>query len=71
MAGRWELRDGRPVLMAPERAAHELTKYAAQKALEAFPPLRPPKEGVDIQIDFRCVRRSSAPVYPAASSRTA
>ena len=32
--GRWELRDGRPVMMAPERAAHALTKYAAQKALE-------------------------------------
>ena len=24
--GRWELRDGQPVLMAPERAAHALTK---------------------------------------------
>jgi len=33
--GRWELREGLPVLMAPERAAHALTKYAAQKALEA------------------------------------
>ena len=28
--GRWELRDGQPVMMAPERAAHALTKYAAQ-----------------------------------------
>jgi Uma2 family endonuclease len=33
--GRWELRDGRPVMMAPERAVHALTKYAAHKALEA------------------------------------
>jgi Uma2 family endonuclease len=33
--GRWELRDGQPVMMAPERAGHALTKYAAQKALEA------------------------------------
>ena len=33
--GRWELRDGQPVMMAPERAVHALTKYAAQKALEA------------------------------------
>jgi Uma2 family endonuclease len=33
--GRWELRDGQPVMMAPERAAHALTKFAAQKALEA------------------------------------
>ena len=32
--GRWELRDGQPVMMAPERAAHALTKFAAQKALE-------------------------------------
>jgi hypothetical protein len=29
--GRWELRDGQPVLMAPERAGHALTKYAAQR----------------------------------------
>ncbi len=27
--GRWELRDGQPVLMAPERAAHALTKFSA------------------------------------------
>jgi Uma2 family endonuclease len=33
--GRWELRDGRPVMMAPERALHALTKYAAQEALKA------------------------------------
>ncbi len=33
--GRWELRGGQPVKMAPERAAHALTKYTAQKALEA------------------------------------
>ncbi len=29
--GRWELRDGQPLLMSPERAAHALTKYAAQE----------------------------------------
>ena len=33
--GRWELRDGQPVLMAPERALHALTKYAAQESLKA------------------------------------
>ena len=33
--GRWELRDGQPVLMAPERALHALTKYAAQEFLKA------------------------------------
>ncbi|MGA8446755.1 MAG: Uma2 family endonuclease [Roseiarcus sp.] len=32
--GRWELRDGQPVRMPQERAAHALTKFAAQKALE-------------------------------------
>jgi Uma2 family endonuclease len=34
-AGRWELRDGQPVIMAPERAMHALTKYAAQESLKA------------------------------------
>ena len=33
--GRWELRDGQPVMMAPERAAHALTKYAAQESLKS------------------------------------
>ena len=33
--GRWELRDGQAVMMAPERAAHALTKYAAQESLKA------------------------------------
>ena len=33
--GRWELRDGQPVMMSPERAAHALTKFAAQKRLKA------------------------------------
>jgi Uma2 family endonuclease len=32
--GRWELRDGQPVMMAPERAAHALVKLAAQIALK-------------------------------------
>ncbi len=33
--GRWELRNGQPVVMAPERAMHALTKYAAQESLKA------------------------------------
>src|SRR5271165_4053540 len=33
--GRFELRDGEPVMMAPERAIHALTKYAAQASLKA------------------------------------
>ena len=32
--GRWELRDGQPVMMSPERAAHALTKFSAQIALK-------------------------------------
>src|ERR1700722_8996168 len=31
--GRWELRDGKPVMMSPERAAHALIKLSAQIAL--------------------------------------
>jgi Uma2 family endonuclease len=33
--GRWELREGQPVTMAPERALHALIKYAAQESLKA------------------------------------
>jgi hypothetical protein len=33
--GRWELRDGRPAMMAPERAIYALTKFAAQEQLKA------------------------------------
>lgn len=33
--GRWELRDGRPLMMSPERAMHAVTKYAAQESLKA------------------------------------
>jgi Uma2 family endonuclease len=33
--GRWELRGGQPIMMAPERAMHALTKYAAQESLKA------------------------------------
>ena len=31
--GRWELRDGKPVMMSPERAAHALIKLSTQIAL--------------------------------------
>ncbi len=33
--GRWELADGAPVAMSPERAGHGRTKYAAAKTLES------------------------------------
>jgi len=55
--GRWELRDGQPVMMAPERAAHALTKYAAQKALEggirAGLPCRMFPDGMTVRITAR------------------
>jgi Uma2 family endonuclease len=56
--GRWELREGRPVLMAPGRAAHALTKYAAQKALEAAIldvglPCRMFPDGMTVRISAR------------------
>ena len=57
-AGRWELRDGRPVMMAPERAIHGLTKFAAQKALEeglrrAGLPCRVFPDGMTVRIAAR------------------
>ena len=56
--GRWELRDGRPVMMSPERAAHALTKYAAQKTLEAAIvraglPCRMFPDGMTVRISAR------------------
>ena len=56
--GRWELRDGQPLLMAPERALHALTKYAAQKALEAATkrarlPCRMFPDGMTVRISPR------------------
>ncbi|HEX9168135.1 MAG TPA: Uma2 family endonuclease [Roseiarcus sp.] len=56
--GRWELRDGQPIIMAPERAAHALTKYTAQKALEgglvrASLPCRMFPDGMTVRITAR------------------
>ena len=34
---RWELRDGKPVMMAPARALHALAEYEAQKWRPASP----------------------------------
>ncbi len=56
--GRWELRNGRPVMMTPQRAAHALTKYAAQKALEgaivrAGLPCRVFPDGMTVRISPR------------------
>jgi Uma2 family endonuclease len=56
--GRWELRDGRPVMMAPEHAAHALTKLAAQIALKdaierAGLPCRAFPDGMTVRIAAR------------------
>ncbi len=56
--GRWELRDGRPVMMSPERAAHVLTKYAAQESLKAAIqraglPCRMFPDGMTVRISAR------------------
>ncbi|HEY6721545.1 MAG TPA: Uma2 family endonuclease, partial [Burkholderiales bacterium] len=56
--GRWELRDGQPVLMAPERALHALTKYAAQESLKsairkAGLPCRMFPDGMTVRIGAR------------------
>ena len=56
--GRWELRDGRPVMMSPERAAHALTKLSAQIALKegvqrAGLPCRVFPDGMTVRIAAR------------------
>jgi Uma2 family endonuclease len=56
--GRWELRDGQPVMMAPERAAHALTKLSAQIALRdgvrrADLPCRVFPDGMTVRIMSR------------------
>jgi Uma2 family endonuclease len=56
--GRWELRDGQPVLMSPERALHALTKYAAQESLKsaiqkAGLPCRMFPDGMTVRITTR------------------
>jgi Uma2 family endonuclease len=56
--GRWELRDGRPLMMAPERARHALTKFSAQVALRegvqrAGLPCRVFPDGMTVRISAR------------------
>src|SRR5271165_6745208 len=67
--GRWELRDGEPVLMAPERAAHALTKFAAQKAIDAAIaraglPCRMFPDGMTVRISARTAFEPDALVCP-------
>jgi Uma2 family endonuclease len=71
--GRWELRDGHPLMMAPERAAHALTKFAAQKALEsglqrAGLPCRVFPDGMTVRITPRTAFEPDALVVCPAPS---
>ena len=56
--GRWELRDGKPVMMSPERALHALIKLSAQIALRegvrrAGLPCRVFPDGMTVRITAR------------------
>jgi Uma2 family endonuclease len=67
--GRWELRDGQPVLRAPERALHALTKYAAQESLKsairkAGLPCRMFPDGMTVRIGARTAFEPDALVCP-------
>lgn len=67
--GRWELRDGQPVMMAPERALHALTKYAAQESLKAAIrkaglPCRMFPNGMTVRITRRTAYEPDALVCP-------
>ena len=55
LQGRWELRDGQAVMMAPERAADALTKFSAQIAFRegiqrAGLPCRVFPDGITVRI---------------------
>jgi len=57
-AGRWELRDGEPLMRSPERVLHGLTKYAAQEQLKAAVssaglPCRMAPDGMTVRIATR------------------
>jgi Uma2 family endonuclease len=56
--GRWELRDGRPVMMSPERAAHVRAKFTACNALgdairRANLPCEAMADGMTVRISNR------------------
>ncbi len=71
--GRWELRDGRPVMMAPERAIHALTKFAAQEQLKAAIvsaglPCRMFPDGMTVRVTARIAFQPDALVVCPAPS---
>lgn len=69
--GRWELVEGQPVAMAPERARHAETKFAVQSALAgairaAGLPCRMLPDGMTVRIDARTAYEPDALVYCGA-----
>ena len=69
--GRWELVEGRPVAMAPERARHAATKFAVQAGLagairSAGVPCRMLPDGMTVRIDARTAYEPDALVYCGA-----
>ena len=66
--GRWELQDGAPVSMCPERVAHTETKGEAYSALNnaiavARAPCRALTEGAAVRIDTGTVLEPDVLVY--------
>jgi Uma2 family endonuclease len=66
--GRWELFDGRPIAMAPERAAHAETKAEAWAALRraierAGAPCHAMPDGMTVRISARMAFEPDALVY--------
>jgi Uma2 family endonuclease len=66
--GKWELRDGAPVCMSPERLGHVLTKHAAVTALaaairRAVAPCLAVPDGVGIRVSGRTLYQPDALVY--------
>jgi Uma2 family endonuclease len=75
--GRWELHDGVPVMMSPERAAHIRTKFSAAKALDAAVaaaalPCEVFTDGMAIRVDARTTYEPDASVVcgPRRSDET-
>jgi Uma2 family endonuclease len=65
--GRWELHDGVPVMMSPERAVHGRVKFRAAKALDgavttAHLPCEVFTDGMAIRIDARTAYEPDASV---------
>jgi Uma2 family endonuclease len=75
--GRWELHDGEPVMMSPERVAHNRTKFSAAKALDAAVaaaglPCEVFTDGMAIRVDARTTYEPDASVVcgPRRSDET-